>query len=211
MDIETYEHKGYTIRIKPDDSPESPRTWSHVGTILSFHRSGDYGEVTTEDIHVPEQAQRHAPHDTATAIAFWTRRIKAQYGSRVVLPIWHYTHSGTTLRTGKANPFHCRWDSGLMGLIFDTPEGIAECYGSSAPPKARDIRLNLEGEVETFDQYLRGDVYGYVIEDADGVEVDSIWGFYGLEDVKEQAEDAVAGHIRYRAQEDAKIDRCMAI
>ena len=55
----------------------------------------------------------------------------------------------------------------------------------------------LEGEVETYDQYLRGDVYGYTLtkktihqekcphcgevirEYEDEEEVDSCWGFYG--------------------------------
>lgn len=46
----------------------------------------------------------------------------------------------------------------------------------------------LEGEVEIYDQYLRGDVYGYVIEEkikcehcgaVDFEHIDSCWGFYG--------------------------------
>ena len=37
----------------------------------------------------------------------------------------------------------------------------------------------LRGEVKVYDQYLQGDVYGYVIEDADGEEIDSSWGYYG--------------------------------
>ena len=51
--------------------------------------------------------------------------------------------------------------------------------------KATDM---LRGEVETYDQYLRGEVYGYVVEKKVGCaccghveieEVDSCWGFYG--------------------------------
>jgi hypothetical protein len=42
----------------------------------------------------------------------------------------------------------------------------------------------LEQEVETYDQYLTGDVYGFVVYDEDGQEVDSCWGFFG-DDIKE--------------------------
>jgi hypothetical protein len=40
----------------------------------------------------------------------------------------------------------------------------------------------LEGEVETYDQYLRGEVYGYVVKqkvNGEWEEVDSCWGYYG--------------------------------
>ncbi|GAF98690.1 unnamed protein product, partial [marine sediment metagenome] len=37
----------------------------------------------------------------------------------------------------------------------------------------------LKGEVETYDNYLTGYVFGYCIKDADGEDVDSCWGFYG--------------------------------
>lgn len=216
-DIETYQHEGLTIRIKPDydGGAECPREWGTTGTILTFHKQGEYGEVTTDDIDVPEQAQRHLPTDTASAIKFWTRRVKAQYGATVVLPIWHYTHSGMTIRTAPSNPFHCRWDSGLMGLIFDTPQGIRDCWGTdnpaNKPPTRAGIKSALTGEVEVYNTWLSGDVYGYVIEDADGDEVDACWGFYGIDDVKEQAEEAAKCAVKYRAQEDAKVARCCAL
>ena len=37
----------------------------------------------------------------------------------------------------------------------------------------------MEGEVETFNQYLNNDVYGFTIEDEDGNVIDSCGGFYG--------------------------------
>jgi hypothetical protein len=45
--------------------------------------------------------------------------------------------------------------------------------------------------VETWNQYLSGDVYGFIIEDGEGTDVDSCWGFYGLETVKQEAISAV--------------------
>jgi hypothetical protein len=47
----------------------------------------------------------------------------------------------------------------------------------------------LEGEIETYDDYLRGNVYGYILEELvedgdpedknDWEEIESCWGFYG--------------------------------
>ena len=34
-------------------------------------------------------------------------------------------------------------------------------------------------EIETYDQYLEGDIWGYIVFDEDGEEIDSCWGFYG--------------------------------
>ena len=39
----------------------------------------------------------------------------------------------------------------------------------------------LRDELDVWRQYLEGDVYGYMIEDASGEHIDSCWGFYGRE------------------------------
>jgi hypothetical protein len=49
----------------------------------------------------------------------------------------------------------------------------------------------IEATVKGYDQYLTGDVYGYVIKDKDE-QIDSCWGFYGLDYVIESAKEAVA-------------------
>lgn len=36
----------------------------------------------------------------------------------------------------------------------------------------------MVGEVQVYDYYICGDVYGFVIE-KDGEQIDSCWGFYG--------------------------------
>jgi hypothetical protein len=44
----------------------------------------------------------------------------------------------------------------------------------------------LRMEIDTYDQYLTGDVYGYRIS-VDGEIIDSCYGFFGEELVKEEA------------------------
>jgi hypothetical protein len=46
-------------------------------------------------------------------------------------------------------------------------------------PILERARKNLLAEVEIYDQYLRGEIYGYGIYDEDGGDIDSCWGFFG--------------------------------
>jgi hypothetical protein len=40
----------------------------------------------------------------------------------------------------------------------------------------------MEGEVKTFNQWLNGECYGYQLEDEEGNETDSCWGYIGDSD-----------------------------
>jgi hypothetical protein len=91
-----------------------------------------------------------------------------------ILPLYLYDHSGITIST---KPFGCPWDSGQVGFIF----ADRECK------EYDDMLAGLTAEVETYDSYLTGDVYGYTIEDQDGNVVHSCWGFYGCEYCKTEA------------------------
>lgn len=82
--------------------------------------------------------------------------------------------------------FSCPWDSGRIGIIYVTKKKIKQENGWKVLTKARKEKIlqYLKNEVETYDQYLTGDIYGYVVEETeeeDGSknETDSCWGFYG--------------------------------
>lgn len=90
-------------------------------------------------------------------------------------PLYMYDHSGLTI---SLKPFSCPWDSGQIGWVYIGKEKLAEEWGSG--PDAMDkARACLKAEVETYDQYLTGDVWGVRIKNADGEEMDSCWGFFG--------------------------------
>lgn len=76
-------------------------------------------------------------------------------------------------------------------LITVSLEDIASVQAN----KAEEM---LKGEVETYDQYLRGDVYGFVVEKKVGCEccghveteeVDSCWGFFGSDPIENGMKD----------------------
>ena len=110
----------------------------------------------------------------------------------VVLPLYLYDHSGITIW---CSPFSCPWYSGQVGFIYVTLESIRSKYKTRAV--TRKIRAQAESvlraEVDTYGDYLTGQVYGYVVEDSDGEQRDSCWGFYGLDYCKQEATESAKG------------------
>jgi hypothetical protein len=141
-----------------------------------YDRAIDNGHDGFDDCH--EYASR-----------FVSKRIddlidKAFDAGYVALPLYLYDHSGITMSTGS---FGCPWDSGQVGLIVCDQQTIDDEFEGDRD-KAEKC---LQAEVEFYDQYLTGDVYGFIIEereveegadlddDEGWDEIDSCWGFYG--------------------------------
>jgi len=102
----------------------------------------------------------------------------------IILPLYLYDHSGITIST---KPFSCPWDSGQVGFIYVEKKKVKEEWGWKrlTPDRIKKIERFLKAEVEVYDQYLRGDVYGFECEYKYPFSLehedffDSCWGFYG--------------------------------
>lgn len=83
----------------------------------------------------------------------------------IELPLYLYDHSGITMST---TGFSCHWDSGQVGFIYAEKSKIRQEYGWKRLTQARVERIEklLNGEVETYDQYLTNDVYAFIHEKA---------------------------------------------
>jgi hypothetical protein len=162
MIVEQYKKGNEIFRIITDDDPMDPRECDNLGVITTWHRRYTLGDIRPQE-------------DPAEFIAGLPE------GS-VVLPVYMYDHSGLALST---SPFSCPWDSGQLGIIYATPERVEEL--GVAP---EDVEKALRSEVETYGQYISGDVYGYrkLLRSTCGTcgqteeeELDSCWGFYGTD------------------------------
>lgn len=182
--IEEFEHRGLTVKIFPDiDSPESPLEWENLATVFVLNPSDRYSFKDTVSSREHEESYRERYGDYPGSVADWELYAREVLGATVVLPLYMYVHSGVTVSIGDPiNPFGCDLDSRLYALVFDTAESRERC----GTPLER-VEECLRAEMDTFDQWLRGDVYGYVVEDAVGEHLDSCYGFYGLEGFIEQA------------------------
>lgn len=204
------EANGYRLKIIPDHDPESPREWDNATVMVCDHRRynlGDYKDAhdkAREAVRASrdyreswEDADNAKGLDLSDPQELWeaVQRCSDIVHARLYL----YDHSGITIRMSRGgNPFSCPWDSGMVGYIFMTKAMILENWmlpaTSRLTPALREKALDLmAADTETYDQFLTGDVYGYVVEridpeepDEEGEHEDSCWGFYGLDEAIEE-------------------------
>lgn len=114
----------------------------------------------------------------------------------MIMPLHLYDHSGITMST---TGFSCPWDSGQVGWIYMTFKKFIEETGHASDEEKTSGKLGKESlkkleawlisSVKTYDQFLRGDIYGFVMETAvvcgqghaHWDHEDSCWGFYGTD------------------------------
>jgi hypothetical protein len=166
----------YTVKTEKDLSPESPRKWDNLGTMVCFSRNYNLGDKHDYNFH---------DYDSWNEME---KDIIKREKPCVILPLYLYDHSGITMNT---TGFSCPWDSGQVGFIYMTKEVYIENFGGKimTPKRKEHAKGLLIGEVETYDQYLTGDVYGFIIFDENDNEIDSCWGFYSE---NECLEDGIA-------------------
>jgi len=167
------------LSIHQDSNSMNPRTeWDNLGTIAYKHGNYTLGEERISDpIDWLEGMLNLNPKYIYNndRLAELEDKFFEKY---IVHKLYLYDHSGITIST---SPFSCPWDSSQVGYIYVSKETAYKEYGIKRITKEwKDkILLYLEGEVETFNQYLNNDVYGFTIEDEDGYVIDSCGGFYG--------------------------------
>lgn len=189
MEYETQEFEyGIKLEMHSDDDPGNPREqWDHVGTMICAHRSYNLGDEQVDTSYYED----------------WVEIIKDKtLPEDVVLPLYLYDHSGISMSTSSASfrAFDSHgWDWGTVGFIYVTKEQIDKEWNGDRD-KAEEY---LRGEVAEYDQYLTGDVWGYVVEDEEGNLLDSCWGFYGYEYAQQEGLSMVQYWIDQRASEEA--------
>ena len=194
--IETVEYKDHTINIYPDEDPDDPRNWDNLGTMACFHRRYSLGDGHSYSIE--EAKELEASPDV------------------VSLPLYLYDHSGLRMKVGSFQGLlsqgHAEFDSGCVGFIYVTKERIKEEYSVKKISKKTMVKALsvLEAEVKTYDEYLSGNVLGYVVERG-GEELDSCWGFYGgLEYILKEARAVVDHYERKEAEVGEQIETLIA-
>lgn len=188
------------IEIVNDTNAESPREWDNRGVMVCAHGRYQLGDkdgkakalefirsrISEEKLEKMEFNEDHVPSIEQALLLT---------GKVLLLPLYLYDHSGITIST---SPFSCSWDSGKVGFIFVTHQKMLEEYGGDwvSAETLRRATACLRGEVEVYDQYLTGDIWGFRVLDSDGEEVDSCWGFFGRDPLK----NGIAEHMSDEAK-----------
>lgn len=175
----------YRMKIEQDTCDVNPRKdFDNFGTLGTYHRRYDFSDAG-------------APVDVEGA-----KNLEESY-DYFSLPVYMYDHGILSVSTesfvGRAH--HAEWDSGQLGIIFVSASDVEKEFGEITKEVEEKVYNILRGEIETLDQYLRGDVWYYQIdkakvytaEDGDQITlwdtVDSCGGFYGREYAEEEAKN----------------------
>jgi len=196
------EYRGYTITLDYDEDAESSREWDNLFTMVCWHRRYNLGdeqldrnldpwdymmskldeiEVYKLDEATEELLQRYGDNEDITREEI--RDAFDKYFDSEALYL--FDHSGISISLAS---FNDPWDSGQVGFLYASKDALREEFGKDYTPER--VRELMEGEVDTYDQYLRGDVYCYSIS-KDGDDLDSCCGFYGEEYALEEARSMV--------------------
>lgn len=178
---------GCSLEIHQEEDPTNPRTdWDSCCVMVCFHKRYDLG-----DKHVHKREDYNGWEELREAI-------QQDNPDCLIRPMYLMDHSGLSI---SLKPFGCPWDSGQVGFIFITKENIVSEFSGDVF-KAEQY---LIGEVEAYDQYLRGDVYEYVLRNkpcdkcgGKGKVIDSCGGFYG----NNLFENGILDHIDNKYREE---------
>ena len=173
----TEKYKGLDIEIYHSEIDESPNDWGNEDVFLvGFHRQFTVEREGFEIDICRELAEVEEKSEEAKEIA----KKYHFFGLEA------YIHSGVALALSNEGNFVDRqWDVSQLGLVFvDKAE-------TKSRAKAKKI---AQGLIETWNDYLSGNVYGYMVKEAEA----SCWGFYGdyetsgiLDEAKSEIDDYV--------------------
>lgn len=208
--IEVIEEGNLRGEIYLDQDIESPREGDNLGKMVAFHKRYDLGDKT--DLTSDQFSGWQELEDY-----LWKKK-----KAKIILPIFLYDHSGLRMKVGSFQGLlpegHAEFDSGQVGFIYATEGDIKKEYGVKKLTKAilQKAENELRSEVETYDQFLTGDVFGYRIiekkpvtvikkypdgtvkqeKTVDEEETDSCWGFYGMDSIREEVKSILKQKVK---------------
>jgi len=183
----------YKLKIVHDESPENPRDWDgDVTKMICFHDCYRLGGKSDKD-HGIDNRDFNGWDDME-------KYLIRHFNPIAIKPVYLYDHSMTSLSTksfvGRAH--HAQWDSGRVGFILMTKKEYLSNWGGAKKRVSAKMREHaekiLDADIELYDQYMRGDVYGFILKtkSPDGTKnEDSCYGFYG-DDI---FENGIADHL----------------
>lgn len=158
--------KRYFLSVEHDDVVDSPRTsMDNLSHMVCWHRRYDLGD-------------KHSFADT-DELTDWLKEQEDQGDKVFCRPLFLLDHSGLSIST---HDFNDRWDSGCVGTVYVLKFELEKAGFTFKDNWENVAKGIIEDEVEMYDQYLRGDMWGFRLFEIDGddwEEVDSCWGFYG--------------------------------
>lgn len=118
-----------------------------------------------------------------TNMSRWSREEIEEYVNRNEVIAWSlylYEH-GQCAFSMTTEVLICRWDSGQVGFVLVDKRKFMEEWGWQRLNSSRQRKMfdAAHSYIKEFDQWQRGEVYGWKISSEDDSHIDSRWGYMG--------------------------------
>ena len=163
------------VRIVQDEDVETPRNWGNLSKMIFTGGQEHLGDKHEVDFDYSFDSRQEFIERGEEIVRKHFKDVAVCYAVHM------YKHSGESISIDYSGQYTCRFDSGTIGFAIVTKEDIRKEYNiKRVTQKYIDKCENIvRGEIETLNQYISGEVYGYVVEDEDENIIDSCYGFFG--------------------------------
>lgn len=232
-ELENYQAHGCTVSIQYDDSPANPwEAWDSQPPLMAYsdHQStyGDFPDLAAlinkkwhklkSQLHIDGQtlhtAQKIEARDCGITLTEAREQVIDDLVNQVqhphsyndareqfdILSAIYEAHGITCLNACRRG--HSQGDFVRLFIAL-TPDWL-----KATGCKKADADKILKSSADLYAAWAFGDVYGYTVTDKNGDDVDSCWGFYGdegLKDGKFEAESAAEHHSQSEAARRVKL------
>lgn len=186
--------KNKVIRIEHDQDAECPMEWDGQWTLHSF---------SNRSIHYRNPDEMFATNARGEHYAKIGLRRKLDCGLAFMLD--YYEH-GQGMYSLHGEGMQCRWGTSRYAGILVWMGKPSEMGAKTLEDRAKDAR----GFLETYNNWMNGSVYGFIIEDEEGEHIDSCFGFYDKETLLDAIKENLDAGDCVQLEGDAKymIDEC---
>jgi len=177
--------KTYELEIEQDDDSMNPRTeWDNITTMVCFGKYSYLGDKT------------NYKRDDFGSWDELKEQIESDHNVLMIKPLYVYDHGGVTIST---SPFNDRFDTSRIGWIFIEEKQWTLMMGEDMDRSEDRLERIIDGDVETYDKYLMGEVYRYSIYEIEtcslGHEhrnhVEGCGGFYDENDCRSEGQSVL--------------------
>ena len=135
--FEMKDEKGnkYLLKIEQEDSPENPRDWDNVCTMICFHRRYNLGDKHPYDNsdeffeYILCDICNMKQEDIEELSTKEKYKLACENDNVYIQELNLYDHSGLTISTSSNYPYNDFWDAGCVGWIYVSKERALEEWG----------------------------------------------------------------------------------
>lgn len=177
----------FTVETLIDEVAENPRLMDTISTMAMYATSRFLPELVNNDHMITMKGDKPVPADVEKAL-----------DAALIMPMYYSGYYGETkLSIDYPEPIERNMDY-LIGWIYISKENKELC-GDTPPTKDKMMEW-MAIEIDMYNSYINGEVYGYRTTNKFGETVGECYGFYGSSaknDAIESAYDEIDNMIEY--------------